>query len=208
MTEEEKQPVRFQLPDRVVELIPWAYALFEITEGMNPSKTELATINSILGQIENRIDYWLGEDLAGSVSTTDPSGSTVGDDANIFEKLHSVIAEHSIRLQNIANKLDLLEIKTGSGGHGFVDYTHGETYKRNQAVVDTVTETAYRVIADEYVADTVQNDCANGYLKLLGFESQIVSYGHDPSQEEVNTIPDDAVVVVYSPDDTPYIPET
>lgn len=211
MADISKNPVHFNLPDGYVDLIPWAYALTKITEGLTETKTQLGSINTSLKQIEDRIDYWLGENIASTIPTRDSSDignipGRTGDD--IFNQLYQVIAEQAINVQNIADKLDQLEIKSGSGGNGFVDYVPGTVYKRNQAVIDTITETAYRVVADQYTAVSIQDDTFAGKLKLLGFESQIVTFSHDPSQEEINVIPDDAVVIQYSPTDPPYDPET
>ena len=59
------------------------------------------------------------------------------------------------------------------------------------------TETVYRVL-EEYTSVTVEDDCSNGYLKLVGFESQIVTLNHEPTQKEINALPDDSLVAIYS----------
>ena len=131
---------------------------------------------------------------------------------NIFEKLFTAIrAQHQL-LKNIADKLEQLEVGGGGGGGGgnatISDYESGKRYKRNTLVVDPATETVYRVLPSEYTSNTVDYDKQHGYLKLVGFESEIVTFDHNPSQAEIDALPDDSVVVIYSPTDVPYIPDT
>ena len=130
----------------------------------------------------------------------------------VFEKLFAVIQSQQRLIKNIADKLQQLEVGGGGGGGGgnatISDYEAGKRYKRNTLVVDPATETVYRVLPQQYTSNTVVDDKANGYLKLVGFESDIVTFDHDPSQAEIDALPDDSVVVVYSPTDVPYIPNT
>jgi hypothetical protein len=58
--------------------------------------------------------------------------------------------------------------------------------------------------ATTYVSVTVEDDCAAGNLKLLGFDSQIVTFNHPPTEPEVDRLPEKAVVVEYNDMDTPY----
>ena len=130
---------------------------------------------------------------------------------NIFEKLFTAIRTQHQLLKNIADKLEQLEVGGGGGGGGgnatISDYESGKRYKRNTLVVDPVTETVYRVLPSEYTSNTVDYDKQHGYLKLVGFESEIVTFDHNPSQAEIEALPDDSVVVVYSPTDVPYVPD-
>lgn len=130
---------------------------------------------------------------------------------NIFEKLFTAIrAQHQL-LKNIADKLEQLEVGGGGGGGGgnatISDYESGKRYKRNTLVVDPATETVYRVLPSEYTSNTVDDDKQHGYLKLVGFESEIVTFDHNPTQAEIEALPDDSVVVIYSPTDVPYVPD-
>ncbi len=34
-----------------------------------------------------------------------------------------------------------------------------------------------------------------------------VTFNHNPTEEEIGALPDDSLVAVYSPTDTPYIPD-
>lgn len=130
----------------------------------------------------------------------------------IFEKIFKAIRAQSILIKNIADKLQELEIGKGGGGGGgnatISDYEAGKLYARNTLVVDPATETVYRVLPQQYTSVSVGEDKLNGYLKLVGFESEIVTFDHNPSQAEIDALPDDSVVVVYSPTDVPYIPDT
>lgn len=129
--------------------------------------------------------------------------------ADVFENLLQTIQAQQRLITSIAHKVEQMEIGGGGGGGtaSIEDYESGKTYKRNMLVVDPNTETVYRALT-QYVSDTVEHDVSNGYLKLVGFESQIIAMTHEPTQAEIETIPDDALVVVYYPTDTPYIPET
>lgn len=128
---------------------------------------------------------------------------------NVFTALLTIIRNQNTLLKNIAEKLEQLSIGGGGSGNASIsDYESGKTYKRNALLVDPATETVYRVLPREYISETVDADKTNGYLKLVGFESEIVTFDHNPSQSEVEALPDDAVVVVYSRTDAPYIPDS
>lgn len=127
-----------------------------------------------------------------------------------FQTLVSVIADQQMIINGIANKLDKIESLGGGGGGGSAsieDYESGKTYTRNMLIVDPNTETVYRALR-EYTAITVTDDVKNGNLKLVGFESQVVTLDHQPTQQEINTLPDSALVATYSTSETPYDPVT
>ena len=126
---------------------------------------------------------------------------------NVFTNLLTIIREQNRLLKNIAEKLKQLELGGGAGNASIADYEVGKTYKRNTLVVDPATETVYRVLPSQYVSISVDDDKRVGNLKLVGFESEIVTFDHNPSQSEINALPDDAFVVVYSPTDVPYVPD-
>ena len=127
----------------------------------------------------------------------------------IFAKLESVIKDQEKLIKSLTEKLEQLQIGVGGGGGSasIEDFTTNTKYKRNVLVVDTDTETVYRVIAD-YTSTSVQEDCAAGIHKLVGFESQIVTLCHEPSQKEIDSLPDNSLVAIYSATDTPYKPPT
>ena len=126
----------------------------------------------------------------------------------IFERMATLINEQAQVIRSISEKIQQIESFGGGGGGGSAsieDYQTGKLYVRNVLVVDTTTETVYRVLS-EYTSVTVDDDTANGYLKLVGFESQLVTFNHNPTQAEIDTLPDDSLVAVYSSADQPYIP--
>lgn len=126
----------------------------------------------------------------------------------IFARYEKIISKQDELIKSIAEKLSRLE-SIGGGGSGnavIADYERGKQYTRNTLLVDTETETVYRVI-DSYVSDTVENDHSNGHLKLVGYESQVVTFNHNPSQTEIDVLPDDSLVAIYSSTDTPYLPD-
>ena len=83
-----------------------------------------------------------------------------------FDRLLTVIQRQQQLINSIATKLEKLESIGGGGSASIEDYKEGTTYKRNVLVVDTNTETVYRVL-EEYTSVTVEDDCSNGYLKLV-----------------------------------------
>jgi hypothetical protein len=113
------------------------------------------------------------------------------------------------RLANIvkilADDIEQLESIGGGGSASIEDYVSNKTYKRNTLLVDTNTETVYRVCCEtEYTSVTVDDDRRAGNLKLVGFESAIVTLDHSPTQDEVNALPQDTLVAIYSTSTPPY----
>ena len=126
-----------------------------------------------------------------------------------FQELLDIVAEQQRLLAAIATNLSKIESIGGGGGSASIeDYESGKVYKRNMLVVDTDTETVYRVLVAQYVSDTIENDKAAGLIKIVGFENSIRTFNHDPSQDEINALPEETIVAVYSSNDTPYIPDT
>lgn len=125
----------------------------------------------------------------------------------IFQDLVDIIQDNAVKMKLLADRIEQLESIGGdSGGSASIeDYESGKEYKRNVLIVDTTTETVYRVLSD-YTSTTIEDDKKNGLIKLVGFESQLVSFNHDPSQTEINTLPMDTVVTIYSSTDDPYEP--
>ena len=126
----------------------------------------------------------------------------------VFEQLIQVIQAQQQKINAIATALENITSIGGGGGGGTAsieDYESGKLYKRNMLIVDPNTETVYRALT-EYTSVTVNDDIENGNLKLVGYESQVITFSHDPSQSEIDNLPNDALVAVYSPTDTPYQP--
>jgi len=128
-------------------------------------------------------------------------------DDQIFQTLFQTIATQQELLAQLTEKLEQLELGGGSGNASIADYESNKLYKRNALLVDTATETVYRAIR-EYMSRTVEEDCQNGNLKVVGFESQVITFNGDPTQRQLNVIPDDTLVAIYSASDTPYTPSS
>ena len=128
-------------------------------------------------------------------------------DKTQFDILADLIAEQARIINALATKLERLEIGQGGGtGNASIeDYKSGKLYQRNVLVVDPETETVYRVL-HEYESVTVEIDRAERHLKLVGYESQFVTFNHEPSQAEIDTLPEDVLVATYSTTDYPYTP--
>lgn len=120
----------------------------------------------------------------------------------IFTNLINLVRAQSNQLKVLADKIEQLEVGSGGGNATIVDYTPGTTYKRNALVV--YNETVYRILPEEYVAVDFDTDYSGGKLKLVGFESGIVTYGQDPTQAQVDTLPEDTLVAIYNSTDDPY----
>ena len=114
----------------------------------------------------------------------------------IFQDLVDIIQDNAVKMKLLADRIEQLESIGGGGSASIEDYASGKEYKRNVLIVDTTTETVYRVLSD-YTSTTIEDDKKNGLIKLVGFESQLVSFNHDPSQTEINTLPMDTVVTIY-----------
>lgn len=124
---------------------------------------------------------------------------------NVFEMLLAIEAEREAQLKRIEDAIK--ELKIGSGSASIEDYAENKFYKRNTLVVDPLTETVYRTVVREgFTSTTLEQDRAAGRLKLVGFESQFVTFNHQPTQGEIDTLPDDVLVAIYSPQDDPYTP--
>ena len=124
---------------------------------------------------------------------------------NAFEKLLEIETAREARLKRIEDALKRIQI--GSGSAVIEDYKTNVFYKRNTLVVDPLTETMYRTTVPEgFTSTTFEADRAAGRLKLVGFESQVVTFNHQPTQAEIDALPEDVLVAIYSPQDDPYTP--
>lgn len=124
----------------------------------------------------------------------------------VFQELYEVIQKQQQLITSIAEKLSMLDGIGGGGTATIADYESDKHYRRNTLVVDVGTETVYRVL-NEYTSISVEQDCADGNLKLVGFESQIVTFNGNPTQSQINVLPEDSLVAIYSAADTPYVPD-
>ena len=120
----------------------------------------------------------------------------------IITRLIDAVTANSNKLKEIADKLDQLEIGAGGGSASIEEYAEGKKYNRNTLVV--YNETVYRVLPTEYTSVDFDTDYRAGQLKLVGFESGIVTYGQEPTQEQVDALPEDTLVAIYNSTDDPY----
>lgn len=120
----------------------------------------------------------------------------------IITRLINAVTANSNKLKEIADKLDQLEIGAGGGSASIEEYAEGKKYNRNTLVV--YNETVYRVLPTEYTSVDFDTDYRAGQLKLVGFESGIVTYGQEPTQEQVDALPEDTLVAIYNSTDDPY----
>ena len=124
----------------------------------------------------------------------------------IFQQFVDIIQLQQQKIDTIAQKLQQIESIGGGGSASIEDYQSGKMYKRNTLVVDVNTETVYRVLRDYGPSVTIDDDKANEDIKIVGYESGFIAFAHDPSQAEINNLPDDTLVAVYSSTDPPYQP--
>lgn len=128
----------------------------------------------------------------------------------IFQRLNEVIASLTNKVHALADKVEQLEYGGGGGGGGTAsieDYETGKLYKRNVLLVDSQTETVYRACCQtEYTSVSIEQDQINNNLKLVGYESQVIAFNHQPSEEELRNLPEDVVVVVYNSSSNRYNP--
>jgi hypothetical protein len=120
----------------------------------------------------------------------------------IITRLIDAVTANSNKLKEIADKLEQLEIGAGGGSASIEEYAEGKKYNRNTLVV--YNETVYRVLPTEYTSVDFDTDYRAGQLKLVGFESGIVTYGKEPTQEQVDALPEDTLVAIYNSTDDPY----
>ena len=120
----------------------------------------------------------------------------------IITRLINAVTANSNKLKEIADKLEQLEIGAGGGSASIEEYAEGKKYNRNTLVV--YNETVYRVLPTEYTSVDFDTDYRAGQLKLVGFESGIVTYGQEPTQKQVDALPEDTLVAIYNSTDDPY----
>ena len=130
---------------------------------------------------------------------------------SVFDRLLRIVTTMEERLDRIDKALAALEWGGGGGGGSAVieDYASGKFYARNTLLVDSNTETVYRALPREgFTSTTLEQDLAADppRLKLVGYESQFVTFNHSPTQAEIDALPEDTLVAIYSPQDDPYTP--
>jgi hypothetical protein len=130
----------------------------------------------------------------------------------VFAVLVDIIHKQRVIMDELAIQIKRIDSIGGGGGggtgNGFEVYESGKTYKKYQALIDPNTDIPYLVVpyggATEYISDTVENDCAAGNLRLLGYDGQIVTFNHPPQEPEIDRLPENVVVVEYNDVDPNY----
>ena len=141
-----------------------------------------------------------------------PDNMSLQELEDCFRRLQAVEHQQQQIISRIATDIVNIDIGGGGGGggtgNGFEVYESGKTYKKYQALIDPNTDIPYLVVpyggATEYISDTVENDCAAGNLRLLGFDGQIVTFNHPPQEPEIDRLPENVVVVEYNDVDPNY----
>ena len=103
-----------------------------------------------------------------------PTTSNIIDGDSIFQTLFDTIHQQQLLIKEIADKLEQVEMSGGGSGNATItDYESNKAYVRNTLLVDVSTETVYRVI-NPYTSKTVEEDCSDGNLKPVGFDTILV----------------------------------
>lgn len=97
-----------------------------------------------------------------------------------------------------------------SGGGGATEpipvYETNTEYRKYQTLVDGDSDITYLVtpvVGETYVSQDIITDVETGNLKPTS-DSRIVIYDHTPTQQELSALPENVLIVVYDPNDTPY----
>jgi hypothetical protein len=125
--------------------------------------------------------------------------------ADVFDAILAAVTAERHELDRIEKALKKINI--AGSQTTIVDYEPNKFYRRNTLVVDRNTETVYRTIpSDGFISTTIDQDKAQNRLKLVGYESQFVTFDHAPIQSELDALPEDVLVAIYSSQDDPYTP--
>lgn len=125
--------------------------------------------------------------------------------ADVFDAILAAVTAERHELDRIEKALKKINI--AGSATTIVDYVSGSFYRRNTLVVDTFTETVYRTtIPEGFIATNIQEDMEHGRIKLVGYESQFVTFPKPPTQDQLDMLPEDVLVAIYSPQDDPYTP--
>jgi hypothetical protein len=131
---------------------------------------------------------------------------------NIFKNLLDAFTAQQQLIEDLYQKLRLLEIGGGGGGGGgnavIADYAPATEYKHNALVVDTNNNNLYLVVcATTYISSDVDTDVRNGNLKMINSNvpGNIILLDHDPTQAEIQNLDENVAVIVYNASDEPFV---
>lgn len=128
---------------------------------------------------------------------------------NIFKNLLDAFTAQQKLIDDLYQKLRRLEISSGSGNAVIADYTPATEYKHNALVVDRNNNNLYLVVCETtYVSSDVDTDVRNGNLKMINSNvpGNIILLDHDPTQEEIQNLDENAAVIVFNASDDPFVP--
>lgn len=129
---------------------------------------------------------------------------------NIFKNLLDAFTAQQKLIDDLYQKLRRLEIGGGGSGNAVIaDYTPATEYKHNALVVDTNNNNLYLVVcATTYISSDVDTDVRNGNLKMINSNvpGNIILLDHDPTQEEIQNLDENAAVIVFNASDDPFVP--
>jgi hypothetical protein len=163
------------------------------------STVDDTTIQNILSTLrDHKVSIEVLNEQVANLEAISIEGS-LQDLNTLIQSIQNTINALDTRVTNLENRMNNL-----SGFNVIEDYVSGKTYNRNDMVIDPDTEIVYRVL-NQYTSANLSTDLSNGQLKIVGFDSpQIVTFDHNPTQSEIDVLPNDALVVVYSSNDAAY----
>lgn len=129
---------------------------------------------------------------------------------NIFKNLLDAFTTQQKLIEDLYQKLRRLEIGGGGSGNAVIaDYTPATEYKHNALVVDRNNNNLYLVVCETtYISSDVDTDVRNGNLKMINSNvpGNIILLDHDPTQEEIQNLDENAAVIVFNASDDPFVP--
>lgn len=128
---------------------------------------------------------------------------------NIFKNLLDAFTAQQKLIEDLYQKLRRLEMGGGSGNAVIADYTPATEYKHNALVVDRNNNNLYLVVCETtYISSDVDTDVRNGNLKMINSNvpGNIFLLDHDPTQEEIQNLDENAAVIVFNASDDPFVP--
>lgn len=128
---------------------------------------------------------------------------------NIFKNLLDAFTAQQKLIEDLYQKLRRLEMGGGSGNAVIADYTPATEYKHNALVVDRNNNNLYLVVCETtYISSDVDTDVRNGNLKMINSNvpGNIILLDHDPTQEEIQNLDENAAVIVFNASDDPFVP--
>jgi hypothetical protein len=197
---DKKLPVVIDLENNdSVALIPWEYVVDKMDhvlgEHVNP---DISAINDDLTRMKLRVKHWVDEGGGGG-------GGGGGGSAVLIDKVVTENGVYNARNDG-ADGYRTFTVNVPSSSSEIPVYETDTVYMKYQTVVDSDSDITYLVTpaeGDSYRSVDIPTDIEAGNLKATS-DSRIVIFYHAPSQNELDALPENVLVVVYDPDDAPY----